>query len=198
MGLGFLIARRGRSDWELQAALFTDRWRSGLASRQRRILHVALCFSHSRAETQPSQSALFFFFLNHHIHVEDVNIHGVCGTHLCTEVTPPAWMRPYSSGNTDEMIAFVAKVKILLFFWLLSGVHDKSRHPLLVSLDGKKGGKKDLNKDTEIIIDLRRALVTALQNAPPLAHSQIIKKNGETVPSAGCRYSSASSNCRYL
>lgn len=58
-------------------------------------------------------------------------------------------------------------------------------HTLLVSLYEKKGGKKDLNKDTEIIIDLRRALVTALQNAPPLAYSQIIKKSGETVPSAG-------------
>lgn len=123
MGLGFLIARRGRSDWELQAALFTDRWRSGLASSQQRILHVALTptasLVHALKLSQANQ--LLFFFLNHHIHVEDVNIHGVCGTHLCTEVTPPVRMRPYSSGNTDEMIAFVAKVNILFcilaFVW---------------------------------------------------------------------------------
>lgn len=37
-------------------------------------------------------------------------------------------------------------------------------HALLVSLYGKEGGKKDLNKDTVIIIDLRRTLVAALQN----------------------------------
>lgn len=118
MGLGFLIARRGRSDWELQAALFTDRWRSGLASSQRRVLHVVLAPTASPIHTlKPSQAnqLFFFLFLNHHIHVEDVNIHGVCGTHLCTEVTPPAWMRPYSSGNTHEMIAFVAKVNIIYF-----------------------------------------------------------------------------------
>lgn len=75
---------------------------------------------HALKLSQANQPS-FFFFLNHHIHAEDVNIHGVCGTHLCTEVTPPAWMRPYSSGNTDGMIAFVAKVnilcRILAFLW---------------------------------------------------------------------------------
>lgn len=55
----------------------------------------------------------------------------------------------------------------------------------------QRGG--DLNKDTVIIIDLRRVLVTALQNSciltPPQAHSQIRRKSRETVPSAGCRHS---------
>lgn len=49
--------------------------------------HHLILREHDAFALKLSQPNQYFFFLNHHIHVEDVNIHGVCSAHLCTEVT---------------------------------------------------------------------------------------------------------------
>lgn len=150
------------------------------------------------------------YFLNHHIHVWGRKYSWVCGTHLCAEVTlQPEW--DHIQVEIRMRWCICSKIEhSLSHFGFLYGVHDKSRHPHVLGIPcmGKRGDEKDLNKDTVIIIDLRRALVTALQNSctltPPQAHSQIRKMSGETLPSTGgwfflfYFFLNAASDCRNL
>lgn len=89
---------------------------------------------------QPNQ-----YFLNHHIHVEDVNIHEGCSAHLCTEVTlHPGWY--YIQVEIRMKLCICSKIEYSLshFGFCVACVTKAGIKVLLVFLYRKQGFRKDL------------------------------------------------------